>query len=36
MVNATVTDQSARNNEVNMFNVAALNNRPTVSITVEA
>ena len=29
MVNATVTDQSARNNEVNMFNVAALDNRPT-------
>ena len=35
MVNATVTDQSARNNALSMYNIAALNNRPTVSITVE-
>ena len=35
MVNATVTDQSARNDAVSMYNLAALNNRPTVSITVE-
>ena len=35
MVNSTVADQSGRNDGMRMNNVAALNNRPTVSLTVE-
>ena len=35
MVNSTVADQSGRNDGMRMNNVAALNNRPSVSLTVE-
>ena len=35
MVNSSVIDQSGRNDGMSMNNVAALNNRPSVSLTVE-
>ena len=35
MVNSSVIDQSGRNDGMSMNNVVALNNRPSVSLTVE-
>ena len=35
MVGGTVSDMSARNNDADMYGISALNNRPSVSMTVE-